>query len=95
LNFKLSDDIYKQQNETTFTEKTFVLTGTLSKYTRDEAAARITELGGKVTPSVTTKTDYLIAGEKAGSKLTKAKALGINILSENDFIELLNEAIKK
>jgi len=95
LNFKLSDDIYKQQNETTFTEKTFVLTGTLSKYTRDEAAARITELGGKVTPSVTTKTDYLIAGEKAGSKLTKAKALGINILSENDFIELLNEAVKK
>ena len=95
LNFKLSDDIYKQQNKTVFTEKTFVLTGTLSKYNRDEASARITELGGKVTSSVTTKTDYLIAGEKAGSKLTKAKSLGINILGENDFTKLLHEALKK
>ncbi len=55
---------------------------------------KITELGGKVTSSVTNKTDYLIAGEKAGSKFTKAKSLGIKILSETDFIELLNEAEK-
>jgi len=95
LNLKLSDDIYKQQNETVFTGKTFVLTGTLSKYTRDEATSRITELGGKVTSSVTSKTDYLIAGEKEGSKLIKAKSLGINILSENDFTNLLYEAVKK
>ncbi|NNG26794.1 MAG: NAD-dependent DNA ligase LigA [Ignavibacteriaceae bacterium] len=95
LNFKLSDDIYKQQNETVFTGKTFVLTGTLSKYTRDEATSRITELGGKVTSNVTSKTDYLIAGEKAGSKLTKAKSLKINILNENEFIDLLNDADKK
>jgi DNA ligase (NAD+) len=95
LNFKLSDDIYKKQNETVFTGKTFVLTGTLSKYSRDEASARITELGGKVTSSVTNKTNYLIAGEKAGSKLTKANSFGINILSETDFIDLLNEAVKK
>ncbi len=95
LNFKLSDDIYEQQKETVFTGKTFVLTGTLSKYTRDEASEKITELGGKVTSSVTNKTDYLIAGEKAGSKFTKANSLGINILTETDFIDLLNEAVKK
>jgi len=95
LNFKLSDDIYEQQKETVFTEKSFILTGTLNKYTRDEASAKIKELGGKVTSSVTNKTDYLIAGEKAGSKLTKAKSLGINILSETDFIDLLNEAVTK
>ncbi len=95
LNFKLSDDIYGQQKETVFTGKTFVLTGTLSKYSRDEASAKITELGGKVTSSVTNKTDYLIASEKAGSKLIKAKSLGITILSETDFIDLLNEAVKK
>ncbi len=95
LNFKLRDDIYGQQKETVFTGKTFVLTGTLSKYTRDEAAAKIKEIGGKVTSSVTNKTDYLITGEKAGSKLAKAKSLGINILSEIDFINLLNEAVTK
>jgi len=95
LNFELSDDIYKQQKETTFTGRTFVLTGTLSKFTRDEVSAKITELGGKVTSSVTNKTDYLVAGEKAGSKFTKAKSLGINILSETDFINLLNEAVAK
>ena len=95
LNFKLSGDIYEQQKETVFTGKTFVLTGTLSKYTRDEASAMIAELGGKVTSSVTNKTDYLISGEKAGSKFTKAKSLGINILTETDFLDLLNEVVKK
>ena len=95
FNFKLRDDIYEKQNETAFTGKTFVLTGTLSMYSRDEASAKITELGGKVTSSVTNKTNYLIAGEKAGSKLSKANSFGINILSETEFIDLLNEAIKK
>jgi DNA ligase (NAD+) len=95
LNFKLSEDIYKKQNATIFTGKTFVLTGTLSKYSRDEASTKITELGGKVTSSVTNKTDYLIAGERAGSKFTKAKSFEIKILSETDFIDLLNEAVKK
>jgi DNA ligase (NAD+) len=95
LNFKLSDYIYGQQKETVFTGKTFVLTGTLNKHTRDEATAKIVELGGKVTSSVTNKTDYLIVGKKAGSKLTKAKSLGINIVSETDFIDLLNEAVTK
>ena len=95
LNFKLSDDKDKKQKETIFTGKTFVLTGTLSMYSRDEASKKITELGGKVTSSVTNKTNYLIAGEKAGSKLTKANSFGINILSETDFIDLLNEAVKK
>lgn len=95
LSFKLSNDIYEQQKETVFTGKTFVLTGTLSKFTRDEASAKITELGGKVTSSVTNKTDYLVSGEKAGSKFTKAKSLGIKILSETDFINLLNETVAK
>ena len=70
--------------------KVFVLTGTLSKYKRDDAAALIAERGGLVKGSISKKTDYVIAGEKPGSKLTKAQELGIKILSEEDFDELLN-----
>lgn len=95
LNFKLSDERYKKQKVTAFSGKSFVLTGTLNKFTRDEASVKIIELGGKVTSSVTSKTNYIIAGEKAGSKLTKAKSLGINILNETDFIDLLKNALKK
>ena len=74
----------------TFNGKTFVLTGTLQKYSRNEAAALIKERGGKVTDSVSKKTDCLLAGESAGSKLEKAQTLGIKILSEEEFINLLN-----
>ena len=63
--------------------KTFVLTGTLPSMTRDEAAALIEAAGGKVTGSVSKKTDYVVAGDAAGSKLTKAEQLGITILDEN------------
>lgn len=72
-----------------FFNKTFVLTGTLHKYTRSSAAALIKERGGKVTDSVTKKTDYLIVGEAPGSKLEKAQKLGVNILTESDFETLL------
>lgn len=72
-----------------FKGKTFVLTGTLDRYTRTDAANLIKERGGKVTGSVSKKTDYLLAGEAAGSKLAKAESLGVEILSEKDFIEIL------
>ncbi len=73
-----------------FSGKTFVLTGTLSKMKRTEAKKAIEAKGGKVSGSVSKKTDYVIAGEDAGSKLTKAQDLGISILSETEFIEKLS-----
>lgn len=69
--------------------KNVVLTGTLTQLTRDEAKALLQSLGCKVSSSVSSKTDYLIAGEKAGSKLTKAQELGITVLSEQDFVNLI------
>lgn len=72
-----------------FNGKTFVLTGSLQKYPRTRAAEMIKERGGKVTDSVSKKTDYVVAGEEPGSKLEKARALGINILNESEFENLL------
>jgi DNA ligase (NAD+) len=72
-----------------FQSKTFVLTGTLEHYTRSAAASLIKERGGKVTDSVSKKTDYLIAGADPGSKLEKGKQLGITILNEEEFASLL------
>ena len=70
-------------------DKNVVLTGTLSQLTRDQAKALLQGLGCKVSGSVSSKTDYLIAGEKAGSKLAKAQELGVKILSEQEFIDLM------
>ncbi|MDQ5920162.1 MAG: ligase [Pseudomonadota bacterium] len=69
--------------------KTFVLTGTLNNYTRDEAKTLIEQFGGKVSGSVSKKTDYVIAGAEAGSKLDKATALEVTILNEQQFSELI------
>lgn len=69
---------------------TFVLTGTLPTMTRDEASALIKQNGGKVSGSVSKKTSYVVAGEEAGSKLTKAKELGVKIIDENGLLEMIN-----
>lgn len=74
-----------------FAGKTVVLTGTLPTLTRDEATKMIKAAGGKVTGSVSKKTDLVLAGEEAGSKLTKAKELGIEIIDEEAFLRLLGE----
>ena len=70
---------------------TYVLTGTLNTLNRNDAKARLQQLGAKVSGSVSAKTDALVAGEKAGSKLTKAQDLGIDVLTEDDLIELLKK----
>ena len=72
-----------------FTGKTFVLTGTLSRLTRTEASEIIEKYGGKTSSSVSKKTDFVLAGEEAGSKLTKAESLGIKIISEDEFFEMI------
>ncbi len=71
--------------------KTYVLTGTLENFTRDEAGARLQALGAKVSGSVSAKTSALVAGASAGSKLTKAEKLGIPVLSEDELLELLEK----
>ena len=76
-------------SDTRFAGKTFVLTGALSKFTRDEATEKIELYGGKASGSVSKKTDYVVVGENAGSKERKARELGIPILSEDDFLEMI------
>ena len=72
-----------------FEGKTFVVTGTLSKYTRDEVHELIVRHGGRASSSVSKKTDYVVAGEKAGSKLTKAEKLGVPVINEDEFEKLI------
>jgi len=68
----------------------FVLTGTLTRFSREEVSDLIRKNGGTVSSAVSSKTTYLLAGEKPGSKLKKAKKLGITILAESEFLKMLN-----
>jgi len=79
----------KKMSELPLAGKTFVLTGTLPSMTRDDASAKIEALGGHVSGSVSKKTDYLLAGSEAGSKLGKAKELGVKIIGEKEFQRML------
>ena len=79
----------KQISDTRFSGLTFVLTGALQKFTRESATEKIESFGGKVSGSVSKKTSYVVVGENAGSKERKAKELGITILSEDAFMEML------
>lgn len=92
LKFTFTDAKTTFVGDNFFTGKTFVLTGTLISFTREEAEEIIFKLGGSTSSSVSKKTDYVLAGEKAGSKLDKAKSLGIKIISETEFKEKVTEA---
>jgi len=83
-----SDKTKKASKKGIFSGKTFVLTGTLENYTRDEASQVIKKLGGKITSSVSKNTDYLLLGKDPGSKYDKAKKIGIEIIIEKDFKKL-------
>ena len=82
----------KIKENTSFSGKTFVLTGTLSDFSREEAGEKIVNLGGKVTSGVSKNTDFVLVGENPGSKLSKAEKLGIKTINEKEFIKLLNES---
>ncbi len=84
-------EVQKIEDDNIFSGKTIVLTGKLVELTRNEAKEYLEKLGAKVTGSVTTKTDLVLAGEKAGSKLAKAEQLGIQVISEEEFISMLGE----
>ena len=84
-------EIQDRNTDNIFSGKTIVLTGKLVELTRNEAKEYLERLGAKVTGSVTSKTDYVIAGEKAGSKLAKAEQLGIQVLGEDEFIDIMKE----
>jgi DNA ligase (NAD+) len=71
--------------------KTVVVTGTLTRYGRDEIEGLIKQLGGKASGSVSKKTDFLVAGESAGSKLEKAKELGVKVIGEDEFDQLIGK----
>ena len=79
----------EEQLDSRFAGMTFVLTGALEKFTRDEAGEMIEKRGGKASGSVSKKTTYVVAGENAGSKLQKAQELGIPVLTEDEFLSLL------
>lgn len=87
VNMKVLEEVVEDEK---LEGKTFVLTGTLEHYSREEASQLIEKHGGKTSTSVSKKTDYVLAGEDAGSKLKKAQELGITILSEEEFIQLLS-----
>ena len=86
----LSEEEDKKEGEEIFDGEKFVFTGALDNYTRSEASSLVREAGGRVTSSVSSKTDYLVIGSNPGSKYDKAQDLGVTILDEGEFEELLN-----
>lgn len=91
LGVKLTQDPRPKPTGADLTGKTFVVTGTLTRYSRDEIEGLIKSLGGKASGSVSKKTDYVVAGENAGSKLSKAKELGVPVLTEDEFDTLIGK----
>ncbi len=83
----------KRERGTALAGKTFVITGTLEKYSRDEAKRMIEDAGGKVSGSVSKKTDYVVAGDDPGSKLDKARELGVKVVGEKELEELLKQGV--
>ena len=81
----------KIKKNTPLSGKTFVLTGSLSEFSREQASEKISYLGGKVTSSISKNTDFVLVGENPGSKLKKAESLGVKTINEKEFIKLLNE----
>jgi DNA ligase (NAD+) len=79
----------KPKAEGPFAGKTVVVTGALSKFSRDEAKDALRKAGANVTDSVSKKTDFVIVGEDAGSKLDKARSLGVKTLTEQEFVKML------
>jgi DNA ligase (NAD+) len=92
LNFKTKKNYMPQSRDNFFNDKSFVLTGKLNSFSREEAGEKINSFGGKITSSVSKNTNYLVAGEKAGSKMAKAKKLGIMILNEDELLSRIKEA---
>lgn len=86
VNF-VSKDLPESEEKSGIQGKTFVLTGTLEQFTREEAQALIEKFGGKTSSSVSKRTDFVLAGKEAGSKLAKAKELGVTILTEEEFLK--------
>ena len=84
-----------QKKQSCFTGKTVVLTGTLEQYTRNDAKAVLESLGANVAGSVSKKTDFVIYGTAAGSKLEKARNLGVSLMSEEEFIQEVANAFEK
>ena len=82
-------DSEEESGDNRFEGKTFVLTGTLENYKRSDAAKIIEGFGGKTSSSVSKKTSYVLAGAEAGSKLTKAQSLGVTVISEDEFEEMI------
>ena len=85
----------KKEKGTKLAGKTFVLTGTLERYSRDEAKKMIEDAGGKVTGSVSKKTDYVVAGSDAGSKLDKARELGVTVIGEDEMVSLVGTSPRR
>ena len=85
------ESLEEEVTDNRFEGKTFVLTGSLEEFTRGEASNIIEKFGGKTSGTVSKKTDYVLAGEDAGSKLTKAQSLGVTIITEQEFKDMIGE----